>query len=84
MHNFYSNVDVCIYFLNSRFSKKASCPTKLGELIATNTPLITNPNIGDINQIIKILKLKNFLINKINYSNVKKISKHLFLIKNKK
>ena len=84
MHNFYSNVDACIYFLNSTFSKKASCPTKLGELIATNTPLITNPNIGDINQIIKILKLKNFLINKINYSNVKKISKHLFLIKNKK
>ena len=84
MHNFYSKIDVCIYFLNDKFSKKASCPTKLGELIATNTPIITNPNIGDINKLNKILNLKNFLIKKINYSNVKNISKDLFLIKNKK
>lgn len=84
MNNFYSNIDACIYFLNDRFSKKACCPTKLGELIATNTPIITNPNIGDINKIIKISKLKNFLINKINFLNVKKIHEDLLLIKSKK
>ena len=84
MNSFYSNIDACIYFLNDKFSKKASCPTKLGELIATNTPIITNPNIGDINKIHKILNLKNFLINEINYPVVKKISRDLNLIKNKK
>lgn len=84
MQHFYKNIDTCIYFLNNKFSKKASCPTKLGELIATNTPFITNPGIGDINKISKKLKFKNFLIKKINYDSVKKINDDLILIKKNK
>ena len=81
MYKFYNKIDTCIYFLNNKFSKKASCPTKLGELIATNTPIITNPGIGDINNIYKKLKLRNFLVKNINYFELKKINNDLILIK---
>ncbi len=84
MYKFYTKIDTCIYFLNNKFSKKASCPTKLGELIATNTPIITNPGIGDINSINKKLKLKNFLVKNINYFGVKKINDDLISIKKKR
>ena len=83
MNKFYSKIDLCIYFLNKKFSKKASCPTKLGELIATNTPFITNSKIGDINQIILKIKIKEFLIDKINISKIIKINKIILKIKNK-
>ena len=84
MYKFYSKIDTCIYFLNNKFSKKASCPTKLGELIATNTPIITNPGIGDINSIYKKLKLRNFLVKNINYFELKKINDDLISIKKKR
>ena len=83
MNKFYSKIDLCIYFLNKKFSKKASCPTKLGELIATNTPFITNSKIGDINQIILKIKIKEFLVDKINTSKIIKIKKIILKIKNK-
>jgi hypothetical protein len=83
MNKFYSKIDLCVYFLNKKFSKKASCPTKLGELIATNTPFITNSKIGDINQIILKIKMKEFLINKINTSKLIKINRIILKIKNK-
>ena len=84
MNEFYSKIDICIYFLNHKFSKKASCPTKLGELIATNTPFITNSKIGDINHIISKIKVKQFLIDTINTSKLIKINKIILKIKNKK
>jgi glycosyltransferase involved in cell wall biosynthesis len=82
MNKFYSTIDVCIYFLKSNFSKKASCPTKLGELIATNTPFITNSGIGDINKIFLKLKINEFLIDEINISKLIKINLTILKIKN--
>ena len=52
----YKNIDIGIYFINNYFSKIASCPTKLGEILSTGTPVITNPNIGDINKIVQTNK----------------------------
>jgi hypothetical protein len=83
MNNFYSKIDVGIYFLKKVYSKKSSCPTKLGELIATNTPFITNSGIGDINKIFLNLKVNEFLIDKINESKLAKINKKILRIKNR-
>lgn len=83
MNKFYSTIDVCIYFLKSNFSKKASCPTKLGELIATNTPFITNSGIGDINKIFLKLKINEFLIDEIVMSKLITINQKMLRIKNK-
>jgi hypothetical protein len=83
MNNFYSKIDVGIYFLKKVFSKKSSCPTKLGELIATNTPFITNSGIGDINKIFLNLKVNEFLIDKINELKLAKINKKILRIKNR-
>ena len=84
MNKFYSNIDICIYFLNTKYSKKASCPTKLGELIATNTPFITNSGIGDINKIYKKLNSKIFLIDKNHLISFIEINKAILEYKNKK
>ena len=84
MNKFYSNIDICIYFLNTKYSKKASCPTKLGELIATNTPFITNSGIGDINKIYKKLNSKIFLIDKNHLISFIEINKSILDYKNKK
>ena len=83
MNNFYSKLDVGIYFLKKVFSKKSSCPTKLGELIATNTPFITNSGIGDINKIFLKLKVNEFLIDKVNKSKLAIINKKILRIKNR-
>jgi hypothetical protein len=83
MNNFYSKIDVGIYFLKKVFSKKSSCPTKLGELIATNTPFITNSGIGDINKIFLKLKVNEFLIDKVNKSKLAIINKKILRIKNR-
>lgn len=47
------NFDIGIYFIHTNFSKIASCPTKLGEFLASGTPVLTNPLIGDSENLIK-------------------------------
>lgn len=42
-----------IFFIKPVFSKKASSPTKLGEVLSMGIPVICNSNIGDINSIIQ-------------------------------
>jgi glycosyltransferase involved in cell wall biosynthesis len=41
-----------LYFIKPLFSKKASSPTKTGEIMAMGIPIITNSQIGDSDQII--------------------------------
>ncbi|HET6244019.1 MAG: glycosyltransferase family 4 protein [Bacteroidetes bacterium] len=48
-----SKSHVSIFFIKPVFSKKASSPTKMGEIIATGIPLITNSGTGDIDEIIQ-------------------------------
>ena len=43
---------VSIYFILPAYSKKASSPTKQGELMAMGIPIICNANVGDADKII--------------------------------
>ncbi len=45
--------DISLYFIKPVFSKKASSPTKLAEIMSMGIPIITNPGIGDTDQILK-------------------------------
>ena len=43
---------ISLYFIKPTYSKKASSPTKTGEIMAMGIPIITNSGIGDSNKII--------------------------------
>jgi glycosyltransferase involved in cell wall biosynthesis len=43
---------ISIYFIKPVFSKKASSPTKTGEIMALGIPIITNSGIGDSDTIL--------------------------------
>jgi len=45
--------DFSIFFIRPTFSKKASSPTKQGELMALGIPIICNAGVGDTDMIIK-------------------------------
>lgn len=44
--------DLSFYFIKQCFSKISSSPTKLGEILAMGLPVVTNTNIGDVNDTI--------------------------------
>ena len=81
INNIYKKINIGIYFLKKDFSKIASCPTKLGEMLSCGIPVITNKGIGDINFYIN-KKKAGFLVNKINYNNVNKINTEISNIRN--
>lgn len=41
-----------IFFIKNSFSKKASSPTKMGEVMSMGIPLICNSGVGDVAEII--------------------------------
>ena len=43
---------LAVFFINPVFSKIASSPTKMAEIILMDIPFVTNPHIGDINELI--------------------------------
>lgn len=45
--------DVSIFFIKPLYSKKASSPTKMGELMSLGIPLICNSEVGDVAKILK-------------------------------
>lgn len=45
--------DFSIFFIRPTFSKKASSPTKQGELMALGIPIICNPGVGDTDAIVE-------------------------------
>ncbi len=45
-----------ISFIQPSYSKKASSPTKMGELLAMGIPLIVNSKVGDVKEIIEQTK----------------------------
>ena len=49
--------DQSIFFIRSSYSKKASSPTKQGEIMAMGIPLICNSGVGDTDEI--VLKYKS-------------------------
>lgn len=52
MPAFYSLLDASVYFIKPTFSKLASSPTKLAELMIMGIPVVVNKGIGDQDQII--------------------------------
>ncbi len=45
--------EISIFFIKPSFSKTASSPTKMGELLSMGIPVITNTGIGDVDTIIR-------------------------------
>lgn len=45
--------DISIFYIKPAYSKKASSPTKLAELLGMGLPVITNSGVGDIDQILR-------------------------------
>ena len=45
--------DYGLFFIRPTFSKIASCPTKLGELLAMGLPVVTNKGVGDVDTIVE-------------------------------
>jgi glycosyltransferase involved in cell wall biosynthesis len=45
--------DVNLFFIRPSYSKKASSPTKLGEVLAIGLPVICNDGVGDVGSIIR-------------------------------
>lgn len=43
---------IAVYFIKPAYSKKASSPTKTGEIMAMGIPIITNTGIGDSDKLI--------------------------------
>jgi glycosyltransferase involved in cell wall biosynthesis len=43
--------DYGLFFIMPVFSKKASSPTKMGELLALELPIVTNGDVGDVSRI---------------------------------
>jgi glycosyltransferase involved in cell wall biosynthesis len=48
-----SITDVSIFFIRPVFSKQASSPKKMGEVLSLGIPIITNKNVGDVDDIVK-------------------------------
>lgn len=40
-------IDISLFYIHPYFSKKASAATKLGELLASGIPVLTNKDVGD-------------------------------------
>ena len=45
--------DLSVFFIRPTFSKTASCPTKLGELMALGVPVVCNAGVGDVDAIVR-------------------------------
>ena len=45
--------DLSIFYILTSFSKKASAPTKFGEILGMGIPVITNSGYGDVEAIVK-------------------------------
>ncbi len=44
---------LCVFFIKPVFSKTASSPTKMAEIIFMDVPLVTNSGIGDADELLK-------------------------------
>jgi len=50
-----SAADLGIFFIEPVFSKTASSPTKMGEMLALGLPLVTNGGVGDVEALVNDL-----------------------------
>lgn len=71
MPRYISIFNQSIFFIRPSFSKKASSPTKQGEIMAMGVPIICNSGIGDTDLIVEKYRAGKSISNfdKINYQN---------------
>ena len=64
--------DVSVFFIRPTYSKKASSPTKQGEIMAMGVPLICNAGVGDTDKVVQDYKAGVVLneLNEENYRNM--------------
>jgi glycosyltransferase involved in cell wall biosynthesis len=64
--------DVSLFFIRPTYSKKASSPTKQGEIMAMGIPLICNAGVGDTDKVVKDYKAGIVLqaLNEESYRNI--------------
>jgi glycosyltransferase involved in cell wall biosynthesis len=53
MPYYISQSSASLFFIKPTFSKSASSPTKMGELLSMGIPIITNAGVGDVDSIIQ-------------------------------
>jgi glycosyltransferase involved in cell wall biosynthesis len=70
MPNYLAAADLALFFILPSFSKTASSPTKQGEMMAMELPIICNDNVGDTGFVIRKYKagwvVKNFTESEFN------------------
>jgi glycosyltransferase involved in cell wall biosynthesis len=52
MPYFISLCSASLFFIKPSFSKSASSPTKMGELLSMEVPIVTNTGVGDVDDIV--------------------------------
>lgn len=65
-----------IFFIKPCYSKLSSSPTKHGEIMAMGIPLITNPGVGDVAEIVEKYN-SGIIIEKMNKENYSRCSEML-------
>ncbi len=77
MPTYMSIFDFSVFFIKPCFSKKASSPTKQGELMSLGIPVIVNEGVGDTSFVVKKYK-SGISINKFSEEELKKINLEWF------
>lgn len=53
MPHYLQAADIGLFFIKPSYSKKASSPVKMGEMLASGLPVIANAGVGDVDTIIR-------------------------------
>jgi hypothetical protein len=64
--------DVSVFFIRPTYSKKASSPTKQGEIMAMGIPLICNAGVGDTDKVVRDYKA-GIVLNELNEANYREM-----------
>jgi glycosyltransferase involved in cell wall biosynthesis len=64
--------DVSVFFIRPTYSKKASSPTKQGEIMAMGIPLICNAGVGDTDKVVRDYKA-GIVLNELNETNYREM-----------
>jgi len=71
-----SLADISIFFILPSYSKKASSPTKQGELMAMGIPVICNTGVGDTDKIVRLFN-SGILVNEFSEAAYKNAIKQM-------
>jgi len=70
VHKELVNTDIGFFFIPEQYSKKASSPTKMGEMLSAGLPIITGANCGDVDELVNTNNL-GYILTDFNSDNIK-------------